>query len=250
MSAQKPDVRRRAWFLSLARRYVRRRLRNGFDGLYVHGIEPIRRLAQTRPVVLAANHVCWWDAFVVVMLDEALGTESYCLMDADNLRQMPFFGWIGAVPLDRSSLRQGLRDLRASATLLDQPGRALWIFPQGEHRPPHLRPLQLKRGVEMLVRGREVDVVPVAINYVWRQAPQPTIAVSFGAPLTGAAGAALLGVLDEALVTGLSRIDRFTLSADEAGFSPLIAPRGEGRVPLGAKLLAAFKDRQATEAAR
>ena len=83
---------RRPWFLHLARRYVRRRMRGAFDGVYVAGLAAARERAARRPLIFAMNHVAWWDAFVVVTIDEALDTESYCLMDTENLVRLPFFG--------------------------------------------------------------------------------------------------------------------------------------------------------------
>ena len=109
------DVRRKPWFLALARRYVRRRFRREFDGFHVEGLERIRRLAAREPVIVASTHVAWWDALFAIQMDWLLGTETYCLMDADNLRRLPFFGWVGAVPLDRSSPKQALRDMKAAA---------------------------------------------------------------------------------------------------------------------------------------
>ena len=77
---------RSPWFLALARRYARRRLARGLDGFFADGLEAARAAVRARPVVLAANHVGWWDSFLVVALDEALGTEGYALMDAGSVR--------------------------------------------------------------------------------------------------------------------------------------------------------------------
>ena len=148
-----PDVRRKAWFFSLARRYVRRKFARSFDGIHVAGLEQARALVAREPLILAATHVAWWDALFAIAMADLLGGESYCLMDADNLRRLPFFGWVGAVPLDRSSPKRALRDMKAAATLLDRPGRVLWIFPQGRQRPSHLRPLDLQPGRSLAHQG-------------------------------------------------------------------------------------------------
>jgi len=142
--------RRRPWVLSIARWYAHRRMARAFDGVFVAGLEQARELATREPLVIAMNHVSWWDPFVVVLVDAALGAESYCLMDAENLERLPFFGWLGAVPLRRLEPRLALADLKQHAALLDRPGRVVWIFPQGEQRPAHLRPLGLQRGVSVL----------------------------------------------------------------------------------------------------
>lgn len=232
---------RKAWFLALARRYVRRRLRRGFDGVHVEGLDRARARLAEGPAFLALNHLCWWDAFVVVALDEALGTESYCLMDAANLQKLPFFRWIGAIELDRQRPKVALRDLKASAGLADRPGRALWMFPQGEHTPAHLRPMGLKAGITVLTKAApEVPVIPVSMNHLYREAPEPSIVLSFGEPIDARQhrGRALLPVLEEALVAGLARCDGFALGESPESFQPLLPSRHEARVPLLGKLLA------------
>jgi 1-acyl-sn-glycerol-3-phosphate acyltransferase len=225
----------------LARPYVRRRLRRSFDGVYTEGLDAVAELASQGPIIVAANHVCWWDALTIIALDDALETRSHCLMDAQNLAGMPFFGWVGAVPLDRSAPRQALRDMRASTELCTAPGDALWIFPQGEQRPAHLRPLGLHGGVFWLARKAGAAVVPLSLSYLYREAPQPTVLARFGASLSPPAkdeSARFMAHLERALVEGLERCDQYVLSGAGA-FDALVAPRHGHRVPVAGRLLAA-----------
>lgn len=231
-----PSVRRKPWVLSLARWYGQRRMARAFDGLFVEGLEEAKERASRGPLILAMNHVAWWDSFVVVQIDRAMGSESYCLMDADNLEKLPFFGWIGAVPLRRSEPRAALADIKASARLLDRPGRVLWIFPQGTQRPAHLRPLGLQRGVSILAGLSGAPVLPVALTYAFREAPEPTIAVSIGAPCVVRRTGALVE-LEESLVAGLDRNDVF-VTTGRGSYKAIVPPRREQKVPLAGRLLA------------
>ena len=52
---------RSPWFLRVTRPYVRRRLSRGLDGFYADGVQEARETARRQPVILAANHVGWWD---------------------------------------------------------------------------------------------------------------------------------------------------------------------------------------------
>jgi 1-acyl-sn-glycerol-3-phosphate acyltransferase len=230
------ETARRPWFLRLARWYARRRLRAAFDGVFVSGLEPARDRVRRAPLVFAMNHVSWWDAFIVVLIDEALGAESYCLMDADNLDRLPFFGWIGAVPLHRSSPRTAIAELHRYAKLADRPGRIAWIFPQGAQRPPHLRPLGLHRGVNVLAAESGAAVVPVSLSYGFREAPEPTAVVSIGAPCELQRNAPP-AELEQRLIAGLEKNDRFVLSGDR-DFDALVAPKRRTTVPLQGRLLA------------
>ncbi len=227
---------RSPWFLALTRPYVRRRLARGLDGFCVEGLAQAREAARLGPVILAANHVGWWDSFLVVALDEALGTEGYALMDAESVRRLPFFARLGALPLDRAGAASSRAGLRDAAAKLDRPGRALWIFPQGHHRPAHLRPLGFQGGVALLARMvPEASIIPIALQYAWGERPAPAAWAHLGTPIR-AAGADVAAV-ERAVEGGLARIDA-ALAGNVRPFPALVAPRVKSpESGLGARLL-------------
>jgi 1-acyl-sn-glycerol-3-phosphate acyltransferase len=250
-----PRVERRRVFLGLARGYVRRKLKANFDGVYVAGLDEVQTLCRQRPVIFAPNHVAWWDAFLAVSLDEALGTEGYCLMDSRNLQRLSFFRWLGAIELSRGNQTDALRDLMQSLQLLSGPGRVLWVFPQGRQRPPHIRPLALQSGIALLAQQSRLPVVPVSISYSYLDAPRPRITVNFGHAIdptdpgsdrpadgerAGSSWRRWLEGLETRLLTGLDANDRFIL--DSAGdYRPLLsAGRSSSDTPIGARLLTFF----------
>ena len=235
--AKAGDTRRPA-FLRLARAYTRRRIARHLDGLWVSGLDEARAALAARPLIFAANHVAWWDALLLLPIDEALGGLGWAVMDARNLRRLPFLGWVGALPLDRSSRDSSLQCLRSCATLLDRPGRALWIFPQGRQRPAHLRPLDLKPGVQTLQEASRVDLVAVSIDYVFLERDRPAAVVRFSAPIPGPdlGEDRLLPAVESEILAGLAVIDAAVREATDGrrarthphdplpGFTPLIRP--------------------------
>lgn len=210
---------RRPAFLAFARRYARRRVARGLDGLWVAGLRPARAALADRPLLFVGNHVAWWDALLLLALDDALGGLGWAVMDAGNLRRLPFLGWVGALPLDRSDHDRSRQCLQSCADLLDRPSRGLWIFPQGRQRPAHLRPLDLKYGVQTLHDRNPVDVVAVSLNYVFLERDRPAALVRFSEPITGTAayGAALLPAVERALLDGLAVIDEAAAEATDGG---------------------------------
>ena len=224
---------RKAWAARLAARYARRQFSRSFDGVFVAGLEATRDLARAQPILLAPTHVSWWDALLLVLLDDALETDGRALMDADNLSRLPFFGALGAVPLHRGRGQRSRmrRDLAFALSTLDRPGRALWVFPQGRQRPVSVRPLGLAPGVQLLARQAQAPVVPVALRYGYREAERPAVVVHFGSPLDGRAPD-LLGDLEAALISGLDAGEALLDAPGLVGpavpegspFSPLIAP--------------------------
>ena len=227
---------RSPWFLALARRYARRRLARGLDGLYVAGLDAARAEARRRPIILAANHVGWWDSFLVVAVDEALGTEGYALMDAESIRRLPFFARLGALPLERGGHASTRAGLTLAAEKVDRPGRALWMFPQGRHRPAHLRPLGFEGGIRLLARRiPDASIIPTAIQYAWREQPGPAAFVHLGAALPAAE--LTTERIESAVEHGLGEIDAM-LAGQRAPFPALV--RGRTRTPergVGARLL-------------
>lgn len=226
------------WFF---RRLARARVAGALDGLHVSGLDLARESLARGPVIFACTHVAWWDVFVLLLLDEALGGRGRALMDAENLDRLPFFRWVGALPLDRSGGARARSGLRDAAAWPDAPGKALWVFPQGRQRPAHLRPLGLARGIVLLARTSGAPVVPVALDYGFREGERPAAVVRFGAPLTEARD--LLPALEVALADGLSHVDRF-LDGQPAEFQALVPPaRPRGDVDLPTRLLAALARR-------
>ncbi len=171
------------WFLKLAHPYVARRLRRQFADVRLLGGDELRGCVAEGPIILACNHVAWWDPLLLVHLDSVLGSDGYCLMDKHNLDQLPFFGWVGALPLDRTDRKSSYQDLRRSTQVLDAPGRILAIFPHGEQRPPHLS-LGFRSGVATLARVTKAPVLPVAIRYDYLEGPRQVVHISVGSPIS------------------------------------------------------------------
>lgn len=169
------------WFLKLARPYVARRLRRQFADVRLLGGPELRERITREPVIFACNHVAWWDPLLLVHLDAALGSDGYCLMDTHNLDQLPFFRWVGAMPLDRRNSRHAYRDLRRAARVLDAPRKVLVIFPHGDQRPAHLS-LEFKLGVATLALATRAPVIPLAIRYDYVEGPKPIVHLAAGSP--------------------------------------------------------------------
>lgn len=253
---------RRPRFLAFARRYARRRVARELDGVWVAGLDEARSALAGRPLIFAANHVSWWDVLLLVVLDEALGGIGWALMDARNLSGLPFLGWVGALPLDRSSHDRSRRCLVSSAALLDRPGRAVWIFPQGHQRPAHLRPLNLKHGVQTIHACSTADVIAVSIDYLFLEKNRPAAVVRFSAPITRtqASEPDVVPAVEAAMLEGLTAIDAAACAATDGGlarsrprdplpgFAALVRPAGRAdQDGLGSRLLRAL-DRKRSHA--
>jgi len=155
------------------------------------------RVPETGPALLIPNHVSFIDGLLILASTDR---PVRFVIDAHyyNMRLLkPFMLSLNAIPL---SLGAGpkpmLRALKEAGKLLDQ-GDVVCIFPEGQiTRTGMLGPFM--RGFQRIVTGRDVPIIPVALDRVWgsifskaggrfvtkmpRRFPYP-VTVAFGEPL-------------------------------------------------------------------
>jgi chlorobactene lauroyltransferase len=135
------------------------------------------------PVIFYASHHTYWDGYLAhVILRQVYGLDGYLMMDLRQMRKFRFFRWAGVFSVDRENGRAALRSLDyIAAELKGGPGRALWIFPQGEITPQERRPLAFQSGLARLIRRLDgCYVYPVAVRYEFFTHPQPEFLISIG----------------------------------------------------------------------
>jgi len=141
-----------------------------------------------RPLLLAANHVSWWDGFVLREVQRALrpGAPMYTVMSSAELARFPYFrlmGVVGVDPASPGSVSRALGFLRAR--LRERPESTVVFFPQGRIWPSHRRPLGFRRGVEVFARRLSAHVLPVGIHAEPLNTVAPTFFVSVGDGMDG-----------------------------------------------------------------
>lgn len=215
--AAKPGVWRPSWvrlFEAGFRPWMRRRL----GGLHLD-------LPATLPPpgaswIFVANHVSWWDGFLVREVQRRLrsGTPLYTLMGRAERDRFSLLRRLGVEALEPSrpaALVPVVRRLQARAAV--QP-ICVSIFPQGSIWPASRRPLGFVDGAVWLAqRLPEAWFVPVAIRFEPLQTPSPHAFVRAGAavPAAGTDAAAL----DRRVAALLDGIERHLLAHGEAAAS-------------------------------
>jgi len=203
-----------AAFEAFFRPWQRRRL----NGIRITGLP--RALPADLPLVLAANHVSWWDTFTLREVHRHLRPRGpvYTLASEAELQHLPYFrltGAFGVDPESRASVLAAVRFIRGQAR--ERPDSTLIFFPQGRLWPSHRRPLGFQRGIEAFVRTLSPCVVlPMAVHHEPGTAPAPTVYVSCGAPLhvTRALDAALLEAVIEAEINAI--LDFLSLHGEDS----------------------------------
>lgn len=204
-----------AWFTTQAEK----RMRRTFAAVRVRGLEHLRAALTGAPVILVSNHTSWWDPLVCLLVANRLvESDAYAMMDAANLRRLPFFARVGAFGVERSEAGLAAESLAYATDLLDRPGRLVWIFAQGDERPINQRPLGFKRGAAVVAdRVPAAVVVPLAIRYVFAEREQPYLYLAFGPPCAASGEVEDRRLAMEAAVeAGLGAIEARLAAPDDA----------------------------------
>lgn len=162
---------------------IMRKLRKGLFRVRVQGIERLRSTLDAEPsgTLFLANHSCWWDLFLVHLLNETIPVDGYGMMEHFNMLRFGFFRRIGAFSVDRTDPASVRESLDYAARLLKGPRAGVWIFPQGRMIGNDVRPLGFQPGLRALVRrAGPIRIVPVAFRFEFWQDERPEAFVRFG----------------------------------------------------------------------
>lgn len=204
-----------------------------------------RELPPDRPLLIAANHVSWWDGFTLRRIHRLLRPDApiYTLMLRRELERHRFLGRLGAIGIDPdspASVSHAFRLLERRAR--ERPDTIILYFPQGRIWPSFRRPLGFRRGIELVVRRVAPAVVlPVAQHHEPLNAPAPTVFVSVAGPLDVTSAAVTCREIEAAVEAQADRILAFLSRHGEDAaqrwpgpFDPLPAPPAAVRRTEGA----------------
>src|SRR4030095_9229349 len=112
-----------------------------------------------------------------------LGVDDYLMMDIEQMRKYRFFKYVGVFSVNRNDAREGIESVNYAAELLQNSGRYLWIFPQGEMQPQDYEPVKFFGGIARIAEklGR-VNLVPVSFRYEFIMEQRPEVFIKIGQP--------------------------------------------------------------------
>lgn len=179
--ARKTSARFNMWFA----KQVEKRLQQTFGRMYVRQLDLFAEESARRPLIVVSNHTARWDPMLLIyMMNRPLELDAYAMMDARNMKRLPFLARVGGfgVHLDRPG--DGAEAIAYGASLLDRPQRVVCVYPQGAERPLNQRPLGFRSGSAALALEAPDDVwvVPMAVRYVFGPRERPDVYMSLGVP--------------------------------------------------------------------
>ncbi len=217
MIPAKKSARFVRWFT----RQTEKRVRKMFSRVYVRGEERLLSTLRAQPVLVVSNHTAWWDPMFAVYLGHGrLGADAFAMMDAKNLRKLPFLGRVGGFGFDLDDPKDRKAVLKYAAGLLDRPGRLVWIFPEGAERPRCVGVDEFRPGAAMVAgQAKGCVVIPIGIRYEFGRREHPEAFLSIGDPIGPAPDIdASRAAQAEAVRNELKRIDRFVPDGNDPEF--------------------------------
>ncbi len=155
-----------------------------FNSFRVKTPENIEKRDKSKSTIFYAPHNCWWDGIIGYYLNRRLFNMDLRMM-IEQLHQFPLLSRIGAFSVSKRSAKSPLKAIDFSAKLLQNPSRALWLFPQGIVRPPDYRPIKFASGISYLCQRLDgVNLVPVAFRYTFLREDKPDVLIEVGNPIT------------------------------------------------------------------
>ncbi len=162
-------------------RYVQRMLTKRFNGVRVLG-EPPQPVPADRAVIFYSNHPGWYDPLVMLLVSHNFLPDhtAFGPMDSVALEKYGFMKKIGIFGVEQDSPRGAARFLQISRGLLDMPGNALMITPQGEFSDIRKRQVMFKPGLARLAADCGAILQPFASEYIFWNEPRPEMLLNFG----------------------------------------------------------------------
>lgn len=179
--------------------YLKRMLRSNFHSVRASGVEHLRGLEATRPVIAFANHSNWWDGVLIFFLSRFQPKKDfYCMMEEKQMRHYKFLSWLGAFSVDLENSLRAAGTIRYTCGLLKKNRTMIWIFPQGEMGSPH-EPIEPRPGIDFLAkRFPNAQMLPMVMEFGFEREQHPVAYLKIGKPYVAAENS------DERIETELS----------------------------------------------
>jgi len=156
------------WTRKLFNYYLAWNFKKNFSGIYCSGLSQLKEVSG--PLLIIANHVSWWDGFLLFELQRRLRPRAklYTVALKETCDQNPILSRMGVLPIEPGcavSLRALLKHLSGLRAQPFSEQLMVVFFPQGKIMPSFATELEFQRGVEAIVQALDpITIAPVGIH--------------------------------------------------------------------------------------
>lgn len=152
-------------------RYTKYKIRKGFLSVSIEG----EFTDKNKAIMLIGNHISWWDGFWAMYINLRLFKRRFhFMMREDQLLKHHFFNLTGGFSIS-SRPRNIIESINYSSTILDNKENILLIYPQGEINSIYQSNFQFKRGIEKIIKDKDIQLVFSANLIDYFSHPKPSL---------------------------------------------------------------------------
>ena len=175
------------FWLWVANKFFYGMLENRFFALRYKGAEKIFHRDTSIPTILFAPHSNWWDGIVGYNLCRRIFDKEIRIM-VEELNRFPLLRRAGAFSVNKKSPQASMSALKFAVETIGDLKNFLYIFPQGIIMTTKYRPIKFQTGLTYIAQKAvekygKVNLVPVAVNYMFLRADRPEVLVEFHEPI-------------------------------------------------------------------
>ncbi len=175
------------WALAIFNFYLGRLLKKHFGGFLLANEPPFT--GSNTGLLVTPNHFSWWDGFFVDYLFKKISNRKmHIMMLEEQLAKYWFFKNVGAYSIKLESPKEIIKSFEYTKEVLTDPGNFVVVYPQGKIEPYSKKPIQLKKGIDNLLKlkNNNVNVLPLAFKIEFGTGKLPYIIARFGQVFTAA----------------------------------------------------------------
>lgn len=151
--------------------YTKRMIRKKFHTIIVEK----RDIDISKPILLISNHISWWDGFWAMYINLTLFKKKfYFMMHEKQLLEYKFFNQTGGFSIN-NQYRHIIDSINYSSSILEDKNNLLVIYPQGEINSIYQSEFIFKRGIEKIIKEKDISLLFSANLIDYFSNPKPSI---------------------------------------------------------------------------
>lgn len=169
------------WARLMFNPYINYLLRSNFRSFYI--LNDLPEIPKSAGLVVTPNHFSWWDGFIIDFITRRLIKRKFhVMMLEDQLRKYWFFKKLGAYSINPTNPISTARTLNYTRELLLSPKNLVVVYPQGTIQSLNSKSITLREGLQKLLDKNkcEVQVLPLAVKFEYKENKNPDIVARFG----------------------------------------------------------------------
>lgn len=173
------------WARAIFNPYLNLLLKKNFSNFYLANEFP--QIPEECSLIITPNHISWWDGFFIdFLIRKKSKRRIYLMMLEEQLNIYKFFKNVGAFSISPGKVSSVHESLNYTKRIISDPANAAVIYPQGEIEIYEKRPLNIKKGLKLILSGEDenVIVIPVGFRIQHYDKKHPALLARFADPLT------------------------------------------------------------------